>query len=118
MKELLVSISSAGDESTIDSVMEATRAVSDALIERNVNVTAVLRGKIKFQPSSIMHSDIDSMVKELEYNYCKFSGIEFPTKKLSDNGKDEEYYLYTEIEDQKVVIVINITAGVINLTKD
>jgi hypothetical protein len=29
-----------------------------------VNVTAVLRGKIKFQPSSIMHSDIDSMATD------------------------------------------------------
>ena len=119
MKPILVCISSAaGSEHDIDAVKEATQAVVTALQERSVNVTAVLRGKTKFQPSSIMNADVESMVKDLEYSYAKIPNVTYPTNKLSDNGKDEEYYLNAIFEEDKITVVINITAGLINIFKD
>ena len=118
MKPILVSISSAGQAEDIDAVKGATQAVVSALQERSVNVTGVLRGKIKFQPSSIMKADVESMVKDLEYSYAKIPNITYPTTKLSDNGKDEEYYLNAIFEEDRVTVIINITSGLITIFKD
>lgn len=129
MKKLLISIASSfnlhkkkddanSEDSLIDTVMEATRALADALIDKTVNVTAVKRGSIKFQPSSIMHSDVESIVKDLTYKYAKFPNVVFPTTTLSDNGKDEEYYLTTISDEDTISVVINLTSGVIKLSKD
>lgn len=87
------------------------------LVNRGVVVTSVLPLKIMFQPSSLMKQDINALTKELDYSYAPIPNVTYPTKILSDNGKDDEYYLNTTLEDSKLVVVVNATKGIITFSE-
>ena len=114
MKPLMVTISGVASEA----VQATIKSIVEALQSRSVNVTGVSLSKIMFQPSSIMNGDIEFMVNELEYSYAKIPNVVYPTTVLSDNGKDEEFYLNALFEEQKISIIINMSSGVITVYED
>lgn len=114
MKPLMVTISGVASEA----VQATIKSIVEALQNRSVNVTGVSLSKIMFQPSSIMNEDVEFMVNELEYSYTKIPNVVYPTTVLSDNGKDEEFYLNALFEEQKISIIINMSSGVITVYED
>ena len=122
MKHLMITISSSeGNEEDFDvaeAIKETINNLVTALQERSVTVYAVMQSKIKFYPSTIMREDVEYLVNELEYSYMKIPNVTYPTKILSDNGKDEEYYLNALFDEQKISVIINMSAGLITVSKD
>lgn len=122
MKKLLVCLSSyksnKQNRKTVDSINETNKSLVKALQSRGVIIKSVMPNKIKFHNSTLMKDDVEYLVKNLEYNFNKIPGITYPTNKLSDNGKDEEYYLNGLFEGVKINVSINVTAGIISIFKD
>lgn len=102
-----------------EDIRTATNDLVNALHIRGVNVKSNKPGFVKFEPSSLMFSDIKFLTENLDYSYAKFANTTFPTTKLSDNGKDKEFYLNTlsKISDTKLTIIINTSAGSISLKR-
>ena len=122
MKPLMITISAFEDKDDEFEVNEAIKETINNLVtalqNRSVTVCAVLQSKIKFYPSTIMREDVEHLVNELEYSYMKIPNVTYPTTALSDTGKDEEYYLNALVDEHKISIIINMSAGLITISKD
>lgn len=102
MKRLLVCLSSDNQRMVINEMVAV-------LTKRGVSIRGITRNTVKFNPSTLMRKDIDYLIENLAFAHLK---NQKSTKRLSDNGKDEEFYLTTVQEDQKFMVVINLSGTI------
>lgn len=116
MKRLLISISNANKSNT--SIQLATSNLLGFMNKNGITVRSIKNGLIKFDVTTIMKDDIEKLVNEYEYEYTKIPGIQYPTKELSLNGKDEEYYLTSVFDEEKVTAIFNMSQGYVEIVKE
>lgn len=107
----------AKNEKPKDTLAEVRDSIVSNLIQLKVNVGAIIRYKVKFKPTSLIESDIKKLIKESNLVPYDIPNVKYPTNKLSNNGIDMEYYLYTNLDGEKIAVTINITKGEIQLEK-
>lgn len=67
--------------------------------------------EIRFDPESMMISDIDSLINSFEYQRVELPNVEFPTSIFADNKTDKEVFISKLHDGFLVIFSLNLTAG-------
>lgn len=101
MKKLTINVASA---------RPVVQALTKVWTRLGVLITGQGPNWLTFKPSTLMLKDIEHLLT-LDYKKAKIESSGWASKLFSKNGKDVEYHLVTEHEDQVFTLVISPAQG-------